>query len=94
MSDPFQGSKTNNSHWSETSEGSTDGKTSETHLSNGGVDDTLLTELVEEALGDLDKKLWIQHGHAKATRAGEDSASEDTHAGVNTDIESRRVLGP
>ena len=27
--------------------------TSETHLGNGGVDDTLLAELVEEALSDL-----------------------------------------
>ena len=53
MSDPFQGSKTNNSHWSETSEGSTDGKTSETHLSNGGVNDTLLAKLVEKTFRDL-----------------------------------------
>ena len=37
----------------ETSKRSTDGKTSETRLGDGRVDHPLLTEAVEEALGDL-----------------------------------------
>lgn len=37
----------------ETSEGSTDTDTGETHLGDGGVDDSSLAKLVEQALGDL-----------------------------------------
>lgn len=37
----------------ETSERSTDGETGETRFCDGGVDDPLLAEAVEQALGDL-----------------------------------------
>ena len=37
----------------ETSEGGTDGQTAETGLGDGRVDDTLVTETVEQAFGDL-----------------------------------------
>jgi len=37
----------------ETSEGGTDSETGETRLGDGRVDDSLLTEAVEQALGDL-----------------------------------------
>ena len=40
-------------HGLQAREGRADSDTSETHLSNGCVDNTLLTELVQEALGDL-----------------------------------------
>ena len=41
--------------------------TSETHLGNGGVDDTLLAELVEEALGDLARALELQRARGSST---------------------------
>lgn len=37
----------------ETGEGGTDGKTGETRLGDGRVDNSLLAEAVEQALGDL-----------------------------------------
>ena len=40
-------------HGTKTGECGAHCETSETHLGNGGVDDTLLAELVEKALGDL-----------------------------------------
>jgi hypothetical protein len=40
-------------HRAETSETSANRNTSETHLSDGSVDDTLLTKLVEETFGNL-----------------------------------------
>ena len=40
-------------HWAEARKCGTSCETSETHLSNGGIYDTLLAELVHEALRDL-----------------------------------------
>jgi hypothetical protein len=36
-------------HWTQTSQSSADSETSETHFCDGGVDDTLLTKLVQQA---------------------------------------------
>ena len=41
-------------HWTQAAERRADSEASETHLSNGGVDDPLLAELVKETLGDLE----------------------------------------
>ena len=43
-------------HWSQTSECRTNGETSETHLRNWCIDNTLLAELVKETLGHLESK--------------------------------------
>ena len=40
-------------HWSQAGKTSTNCDTSETHLSNWRVNDTLLAELVKKTLGDL-----------------------------------------
>ena len=44
-------------HGTETGECGAHCDTGETHLGNGGIDDALLAELVEEALGDLARAL-------------------------------------
>ena len=41
-------------HWSEASECGADREASKAHLGDGCVDDTLLAELVQKALGDLE----------------------------------------
>lgn len=53
-------------HWAETCEGGTSCDTSKTHLSDGGVHDTLLSKFVHEALGDLYKQpLYETLSHAQ-----------------------------
>jgi len=47
-------------HWSETSQSSTSRNTREPHLGDRCVDDTLLTELVQQTFGDLFGHLGIQ----------------------------------
>ncbi len=52
-------------HWPEAGESCTSRETSEAHLRNGGIDDAVLTELVEETLRHLHMHVRLISGEAE-----------------------------
>ena len=55
-------------HWSETSQSSTSRNAREAHLGDWGVDDTFLTELVQQTLGNLYGPLSTQELDPSSSR--------------------------